>query len=131
IKDAVENLEFTSRTVNEVPGFPVYSGQDSLTLPMMSVGAVGVVSVISQLAGPQVKAMVKAATAGDYSEARRLHNELFPLCIACFLESNPAPVKGGLSAVWEDVGPVRPPLSDASEATLREVEKALAAIASR
>lgn len=131
IKDAVESLEFTSRTVNELPGFPVYSGQDSLTLPMMSVGAIGVVSVISQLAGPQVKAMVKAASAGDYAEARRLHNELFPLCLACFIETNPAPVKGAISAAWEDVGPVRLPLNDASEATLRAVEKALAAIGSR
>jgi 4-hydroxy-tetrahydrodipicolinate synthase len=128
VKDAVENLDFTSRTVNEIPGLPVYSGQDSLTLPMLSVGAVGVVSVIAHLAGPQVRAMVKAAHAGDYDEARRLHHEMLPLCHACFLETNPGPVKAGLSAAWEPVGPVRLPLSEASEATVQAVEKALAAI---
>ncbi len=131
IKDAVESLDFTSRTVNEIPGFPVYSGQDSLTLPMMAVGAVGVVSVVAHLAGPQIKAMVKAAIAGDIEEARRLHHELLPLCLACFLESNPAPVKGALSAAWEPVGPVRLPLTAASADTLQAVEKALAAIGTR
>jgi 4-hydroxy-tetrahydrodipicolinate synthase len=127
----VESLDFTSRTINEVPGLPVYSGQDSVTLPMMAVGAVGVVSVVAHLAGPQIKAMVKAALAGDMDEARRLHHELLPLCLACFLESNPAPVKGALSAAWESVGPVRLPLTAASADTLQAVEKALAAIDTR
>lgn len=128
VKDAVMDLEFTSSTVNLVPGLTVYSGQDSLTLPMMSVGAVGVVSVISHLAGPTVKAMLKAATAGDYEEARRLHHQLLPLCYACFLEPNPAPVKGALSRVWQTVGDVRLPLVAAGEDTLAEVEKAMGSI---
>jgi 4-hydroxy-tetrahydrodipicolinate synthase len=131
IKDAVENLDFTSRTINEIPGFPVYSGQDSLTLPMMAVGAVGVVSVVAHLAGPQIKAMVKAALAGEIDEARRLHHELLPLCLACFLETNPTPVKSALSYVWESVGSVRLPLTEASAETLLAVEKALAAIGTR
>jgi 4-hydroxy-tetrahydrodipicolinate synthase len=131
IKDAVESLDFTSRTINEVPGLPVYSGQDSVTLPMMAVGAVGVVSVVAHLAGPQIKAMVKAALAGDMDEARRLHHELLPLCLACFLETSPAPVKGALSAAWGPVGPVRLPLTAASADTLQAVEKALAAIGTR
>jgi 4-hydroxy-tetrahydrodipicolinate synthase len=128
IKDAVENLDFTSRTINEIPGFPVYSGQDSLTLPMMAVGAVGVVSVVAHLAGPKIKAMVKAVLAGEIDEARRLHHELLPLCLACFLETNPTPVKSALSYVWESVGSVRLPLTEASAETLLAVEKALAAI---
>jgi len=131
IKDAVESLDFTSRTINEIPGLPVYSGQDSLTLPMMAVGAVGVVSVVAHLAGPQIKAMVKAALAGEIDEARRLHHELLPLCLACFLETNPTPVKSALSYVWESVGSVRLPLTEASAETLLAVEKALAAIGTR
>ncbi|MCB1247455.1 MAG: 4-hydroxy-tetrahydrodipicolinate synthase, partial [Acidimicrobiia bacterium] len=131
IKDAVLDPDFTSRTVNEIPGLPVYSGQDSHTLPMMAVGAVGVVSVISHLAGPTVRAMVKAAHADDYAEARRLHHALLPLSFACFLETSPSPVKAALSSVWESVGPVRLPLSPASEATLQAIEKALAAIGSK
>ncbi len=127
-KDAVENLDFTSKTVNQVPGLPVYSGQDSLTLPMISVGAVGVVSVVAHLAGLQIKTMIKAAHDGDYAEARRLHNALLPLCLACFLETNPAPVKAAVDAFWEPVGGVRLPLVGASEETLAAIEKALGAV---
>lgn len=128
VKDAVMSLEFTSKSINLAPSLPVYSGQDSLTLPMLAVGAVGVVSVVSHLAGPAVKAMLKAAHAGDFEEARRLHHQLLPLCFACFLEPNPAPVKGALSRFWEPVGDVRLPLVAASEETITEVEKALGAI---
>jgi len=128
VKDAVENVEFTSQTVSRVPGLPVYSGQDSHTWPMMAVGAVGVVSVISHLAGRMVAAMVEAALAGNMSEARRLHHELLPLCEACFLETNPTPVKGAMNRLWEPVGDVRLPLVAASEETLIAVEKAVGAI---
>ena len=128
VKDAVMDLEFTSSTVNLVPGLAVYSGQDSLTLPMLAVGAVGVVSVVSHLAGPTVKAMLKAAVAGDYERARHLHHQLLPLCYACFLEPNPSPVKGALARLWEPVGNVRLPLVAAGEDTLAEVEKAMGAI---
>jgi 4-hydroxy-tetrahydrodipicolinate synthase len=127
-KDAVMNIDFTSQTVNTIPGFPVYSGQDSYTLAMMSVGAVGVVSVISHLAGRTVASMVEAAYSGDYAEARRLHHLLLPLCESCFLETNPAPVKGAMSRLWEPVGDVRLPLVAASEDTLIAIEKAVGAI---
>ncbi len=128
VKDAVHDIDFTSTTVNQAPGFPVYSGDDSMTLPMLSVGAVGVVSVISHLAGPAVKAMLKAASDGDYDEARRLHHELLPLQQACFSEPSPAPVKGALGRAWEPVGDLRLPLVAAGEDTLASVEKALGAI---
>jgi 4-hydroxy-tetrahydrodipicolinate synthase len=128
VKDAVMDLEFTSSTINLAPGFAVYSGQDSMTLPMLSVGAAGVVSVISHLAGPTVKAMLKAADGGDYEEARRLHHQLLPLCYACFLEPNPSPIKGALGRSWQPVGDVRLPLVPASDDTLTEVEKAMGAI---
>jgi len=128
VKDAVESLDFTSQTVNRIPGFPVYSGQDSHTWPMMAVGAIGVVSVIAHLAGRVVAAMVGAALAGDIDEARRLHHLLLPLCEACFLETNPSPVKAAMDRLWEPVGGVRLPLVDASEETLVAVEKALGAI---
>jgi 4-hydroxy-tetrahydrodipicolinate synthase len=128
VKDAVESVDFTGQTVNRIPGFPVYSGQDSHTWPMMAVGAVGVVSVIAHLAGRAVAAMVKAALAGDVEEARRLHHLLLPLCEACFLETNPAPVKGAMDRLWETVGDVRLPLVKASEETLVAVEKAVGAV---
>ncbi|MFZ0626903.1 MAG: 4-hydroxy-tetrahydrodipicolinate synthase [Acidimicrobiia bacterium] len=125
VKDAVENLDFTSRTVETVPELPVYSGQDSYTWPMMAVGAIGVVSVVAHLAGRVVAAMVRAALDGDMVEARRIHLSLLDLCHGCFLETNPAPVKGALSRLWEPVGDVRLPLVNASEETLSAVEKAV------
>ena len=128
VKDAVMDIDFTSETVNRVPSLPVYSGQDSETLPMIAVGAVGVVSVIAHLAGRTVAAMVKAAASGDLAEASRLHHLLLPLCEACFLESNPAPVKGAMSRLWEPVGDVRLPLVAASEETMIAVEKAVGAV---
>lgn len=128
VKDAVESLDFTSQTVNRIPGLPVYSGQDSLTLPMLAVGAVGVVSVVSHLAGRTIKSMIQAARDGDWDEARRLHHLLLPLCQACFLETNPGPIKSAMGRFWEPVGDLRLPLVPASEETMAEVEKALGAI---
>jgi 4-hydroxy-tetrahydrodipicolinate synthase len=85
--------------------------------------------VVSHLAGPTVKALLKAAERGDYAEARQLHHQLLPLCYACFLEPNPAPVKGALSRFWKPVGDVRLPLVAADDDTLAEIEKAMGAIA--
>ena len=124
VKDAVMDIDFTSETINRIPAFPVYSGQDSETYPMMAVGAIGVVSVIAHVAGPSVAAMVKAAAAGDINEARRLHHLLLPVCSACFLETNPAPVKAGVSRLWGSVGSVRLPLVDASDETVAAIEGA-------
>ncbi len=127
-KDAVMDLDFTSLTAAAAPGLTIYSGQDSYTLPMMSVGAVGVVSVISHLAGPTVAEMVYAAAAGDYRKATVLHHALMPLCVACFLETNPGPVKAALEARWDRVGGLRLPLVAPTEATRRAVREALAGL---
>lgn len=125
VKDAVMDIDFTSRTCAEVPDLEVYSGQDTYTWPMMAVGAVGVVSVISHLAGDQVKEMVEAAAAGDSDRARDLHMRLLPLGLACFLDPNPSPVKAALNALWEPVGIPRLPLVPSSEATVAAIKDAL------
>lgn len=125
VKDAVMNIDFTSDTRLRAPKLDVYSGQDSYTFPMMAVGAVGVVSVISHLAGRTVRAMVDAAAAGDLQTARARHFDLLPLCEACFLESNPGPVKAAMDALWEPVGAPRLPLTPATEATVEAIERAL------
>ncbi len=128
VKDAVMDIDFTSQTCHDVPELAVYSGQDSYTWPMMAVGAVGVVSVISHLAGDAVAAMVAAAVAGDVAGARDLHHQLLPLASACFLEPNPAPVKAALNSLWEPVGVPRLPLLAASESTVAAVKEALGAV---
>jgi 4-hydroxy-tetrahydrodipicolinate synthase len=128
VKDAVMDIDFTSQTCHDVPELAVYSGQDSYTWPMMAVGAIGVVSVISHLAGDAVAAMVAAAVAGDVAGARDLHHQLLPLAFACFLEPNPAPVKAALNSLWEPVGVPRLPLLAASESTVAAVKEALGAV---
>jgi 4-hydroxy-tetrahydrodipicolinate synthase len=128
VKDAVMDMDFTSDTCRRVPRLAVYSGQDSYTWPMMAVGALGVVSVVSHLAGREVKAMVRAAAEGRMDEARRLHHQLLPLCTACFLEPNPAPVKAGMNALWEPVGEPRLPLTAASAETLQAIKDALGSL---
>jgi 4-hydroxy-tetrahydrodipicolinate synthase len=130
VKDAVMDIDFTSRTCREVPELSVYSGQDSYTWPMIAVGAVGVVSVVSHLAGDTVSVMVAAALAGDQAKARDLHHQLLPLSFACFLEPNPGPVKAAVNALWEPVGAPRLPLLGASESTVAAVKEALAAVRS-
>ena len=128
VKDAVMDIDFTSQTCHGVPELAVYSGQDSYTWPMMAVGAIGVVSVISHLAGDAVAAMVRAAAAGDIARARNLHHQLLPLAFACFVEPNPAPVKAALNALWEPVGVPRLPLLAASESTVAAVKEALGSV---
>jgi 4-hydroxy-tetrahydrodipicolinate synthase len=130
VKDAVMDIDFTSQTCHDVPELAVYSGQDSYTWPMMAVGAIGVVSVISHLAGDAVAAMVRAAAAGDIARARDLHLQLLPLAFACFVEPNPAPVKAALNSLWEPVGVPRLPLLAASESTVAAVKEALGAVGS-
>lgn len=131
VKDAVMDIDHTSEVCRSIPGLAVYSGQDSYTFPMMAVGAVGVVSVVSHLAGLQVRAMVDAALDGRMAEARDLHQRLLPLCWACFLESNPTPVREAMNRWWEPVGPPRLPVVTASDRTMEAIEKALIAIQER
>jgi 4-hydroxy-tetrahydrodipicolinate synthase len=105
--------------------FPIYSGSDFMTLPMMAVGAAGVVSVASHLVGPQIRRMVDAVLAGDMGEARRLHFGLLAAFDACFLEPNPTPLKGAMHELWEPMGPPRLPLMAANEETVRAVVEAV------
>ena len=82
----------------------IYSGDDALTLPMLVVGAVGVVSVASHLAGPEISAMVRAFYAGDLAQALALHDQLLPLCKSLFCSTNPIPVKAALELSGWPVG---------------------------
>lgn len=131
VKDATMDLDHTSRLVTEVPDLAVFSGQDSYTLPMLSVGAVGVVSVISHLAGSEVTRMVKAALAGNYEDALHWHQQLLDLCWACFLETNPGPIKSALQEWWGPVGPPRLPLVAANSSTMESIRQALEKISDR
>jgi 4-hydroxy-tetrahydrodipicolinate synthase len=99
--------------------FLVYAGDDALTLPLLSVGAHGVISVASHLAGPQMQEMVKAFIAGNVHQAQTVHQRLLPLFKALFLTTNPIPVKCALEMMGWPVGQPRLPLVQAPN-TLRE-----------
>jgi len=103
--------------------FWVLSGDDPFTLPLISMGGDGVISVISNLLPAKVKAMTKAALEGRYEDARKIHYELIPFTKAAFIETNPVPIKQALTWAGLPGGPARLPmgkLSTASEAVLRK-----------
>ena len=92
----------------------VYSGDDSLLLPMLSVGAVGVVSVASHLVGLQLKEMIHSFQSGEVSNALAIHEKLQPLFKALFMTTNPIPIKAALELSGWNVGNPRSPLSPLS-----------------
>ena len=106
----------------------IYSGDDALTLPMLAVGAVGVVSVASHLAGPQISALIRAFFEGDQARARALHEQLLPLCKALFCTTNPIPVKAALELCGWPVGAPRLPLLSANAAVRQRLSETLAAL---
>lgn len=105
-------------------GFAVYSGDDASTLPMLAQGAVGVVSVASHVAGPQIKEMIEAYIRGQVDQAAAWHRRLMPLFKGLFATTNPILVKAALELTGFPVGGLRLPLVPATErekAALREV----------
>ena len=106
----------------------VYSGDDALTLPMLAVGAVGVVSVASHLVGPEIQAMVRAFLEGDIATALALHQRLLPLFKGLFCTTSPIPVKAALELEGWPVGPPRLPLVSADHDVRQRLSSILAAL---
>ncbi|MEI7951898.1 MAG: 4-hydroxy-tetrahydrodipicolinate synthase [Synechococcaceae cyanobacterium ELA182] len=106
----------------------IYSGDDALALPMLSVGAVGVVSVASHLVGPAIRAMVQAFLAGENAAALALHEQLLPLFKALFCTTNPVPVKAALEIAGWPVGAPRLPLLSAESDLRQRLHSVLAAL---
>jgi 4-hydroxy-tetrahydrodipicolinate synthase len=116
--------ELIERTRSE--SFAILSGDDPLTLPMLSLGAHGAISVTANIEPERVCAMVGAALAGDYERARRLHHELGPLTRALFAETNPIPVKEAMAIRGYGPAHLRPPLTRLSAEQRDRLETALA-----
>lgn len=111
MKEASGDLEQISRIVSEAPeGFKVYSGDDSLTLPILAVGGYGVVSVSSHVIGRQMSEMIEAYLQGKHQVAAQLHGQLLPIFTGLFHCPNPVPVKYALGLHGQDVGQCRLPL---------------------
>ncbi|MEO1236881.1 MAG: 4-hydroxy-tetrahydrodipicolinate synthase, partial [Planctomycetota bacterium] len=112
IKEATGSLDLASEIASACD-IAIISGDDSLTLPLMSVGGTGVISVLSNLLPDRVKALVEAAASGDFPGARRLHLDLFALCKGCLtLATNPIPIKAAMALAGRDTGELRLPLTE-------------------
>ena len=130
IKEATGNLDQASQIRCITPSeFSIYSGDDSLTLPLMAVGAVGVVSVASHLVGNQIQQMIQAFETNQSQIATQIHLKLFPLFKGLFCDTNPIPVKVALKLQGWDVGGSRLPLTDLSEKDSQAIKALLTELA--
>jgi 4-hydroxy-tetrahydrodipicolinate synthase len=126
IKEATGNIDQASEIRRLTPPeFQIYAGDDSLTLPLLAIGAKGVVSVASHLVGNQLKQMVLSFNAGKTQIATEIHLQLLPLFKALFLTTNPIPVKQALKLQGWDVGSVRPPLWEADLEVCQKLESVM------
>ncbi|WP_088239563.1 4-hydroxy-tetrahydrodipicolinate synthase [Calothrix rhizosoleniae] len=122
VKEASGDLDQVSAICRLTPQeFQIYSGDDSLTLPMLAVGAKGVVSVASHLVGNQLQQMIKAFREGQTQLATTIHLQLFPLFKSLFATTNPIPIKKALELQDWKVGSTRPPLCERSPEITQEL----------
>ena len=128
IKEASGRLEQVYEILDGAPaGFAVLSGDDDLTLEMMKHGAAGCISVASNIVPGKVKALTDAALEGRFEDAGRIDEALGPLYKACFVESNPVPVKAALSLMGLCTKEMRLPLTEASSSTVELMQELIQA----
>ncbi len=127
VKEASGNLEAVARIIEGArPGFRVWSGNDADTLPILAVGGYGVISVTSHLVGRQIQTMIQRFLAGDVATAAAIHRRLLPITDACFVTTNPIPLKYALARVGFPVGAPRLPLVPLDAKGAAVVDAALA-----
>ncbi len=126
IKEATGSTDSCGEIAARCPTLAVLSGDDAMTLPFVSVGAVGVVSVVSNLVPDRVAALCRATVAADFARALLIHRSLLPLCRALFSETNPIPVKAALCLLGRDSGALRLPMTAARAETVALLRAALA-----
>jgi 4-hydroxy-tetrahydrodipicolinate synthase len=132
VKEASGNMSQIQSVITEIgdqkDSFNVMSGDDSLTLPLLSLGGHGVVSVISNLYPKEMSTMVRAALNGNFQEARSIHNKLLPMMKGAFVETNPSPIKGAMKFAGMDTGEVRLPLVKLTNENVGLIESIVEAI---
>lgn len=120
LKDAKDDLAATTRLLSEVP-IPVYSGTDALNLPLLSIGAVGVVSVVSHLLTPRICEMIEQFLSGDVARAATSNQRVQPVTAAVFRAQGVISIKAALRLLGHDVGGVRLPLVEATTDQVAEL----------
>jgi 4-hydroxy-tetrahydrodipicolinate synthase len=126
LKESSGSMDQLSSLKHMLPDtLAIYSGDDSLTLPMLALGASGVVSIASHLVGKEIKQMLEAFAGGEVRRAQEIHNHLFPMFKGLFITTNPIPVKEALNMLGHDVGGLRLPLCHAEDGELEQLKKLL------
>ncbi len=116
VKEASGNLNAMTKIIANTPeDFDLYSGDDGLTLPVLSIGGAGVVSVASHIIGRDIQQMIEHFYAGEVGEAAKIHQKLLPVIEGLFLTPSPAPLKTALQIKGMSVGSVRLPLVPMNE----------------
>jgi len=124
IKEATGDLNLVAE-IASLCDITILSGDDSLTVPIMSIGGKGVVSVLSNLIPAQIKNLTRLCAANQYTQAAALLKKLFPLMRAMFLDGNPVGIKHAMKAADLDSGELRLPLWEASENTKKQIEQCM------
>ncbi len=126
-KDATGNLKQADELLAICPHMAFFSGDDAATLPLGALGAVGIVSVVSNLIPADMVALCRAISSGDFARARAIHRKALPVIDACFTESNPVPVKAGAALLGLCLENVRPPLAPIHAKNRQAMKSALTA----
>lgn len=130
IKESSGDLNQVSEIRRLTPTeFKIYSGDDSLTMPLLAVGGCGVVSVASHLVGKHLQQMIQAFEQGQVQVATKIHLQLFPLFKALFITANPIPIKVALNLQGWNVGSTRPPLYEDQDWVSQRLKPVLAELA--
>lgn len=126
VKEAAGSMDQVAEIRRNTPAdFIIYSGDDSLTLPMLALGCHGVVSVVSHIVGKELQQMVKAFLDGDVAQATKIHMDLFPIFKTMFMTTSPIPIKTSLNLLGHEVGKLRPPLVEATESQVETLKQLL------
>jgi 4-hydroxy-tetrahydrodipicolinate synthase len=126
VKDSTGDFDGLAKLIGAAPdGFEVYTGDDWATFASVCLGAVGVVSVASHVAGERIGQMIEQLEAGDLAGARKIHYALMPAFDGLFIASNPIPVKKAMELIGQPVGPPRLPLVPATEDETERIRRAL------
>ncbi|OPX18115.1 4-hydroxy-tetrahydrodipicolinate synthase [candidate division WOR-3 bacterium 4484_100] len=126
IKEASGNLDQVSEIVRLCgSNFDILSGDDSLTFPMLALGAKGVISVVANIFPADVSSMCSSFFSGDIARARKIHLKLFPVVKALFIETNPIPIKKAMELMGMAAGKPRLPLVEMSEENTEVLKKVL------
>ena len=126
VKEASSDMKQIAEIIRDSEDdFLMYSGNDGDTLPILSLGGYGVISVASHIIGKEIKKMISYFKKGDVREASKLHKYLLDIFYGIFITTNPIPIKEALNLKGIEVGPARPPLSQMEEGDLRRFKNIL------